>query len=169
MRHNARFAATFAAAAISVAASVAQTAEFSAYSAPVYKGPVTQPAFRGAQRPYATYRTRIRAAVAAGPAFGGHYALAVIGCGASCRFGYITDLQTGIVYDLPHGGEEYFGILYRARADSRLLQMQWPVLNKDYAPVGCALEDSVWTGKAFRSLGVRRTAGDCPDWDDFAD
>lgn len=144
-------------------------AEFSTYPATVYEGPVTQPAFRGAQRPYANFRTRIRASVAAGAAFGGHYAVAVIGCGTSCRHGYITDLRTGIVYDLPHGGEEYDGILYRLRPDSRLLQTQWRLRDKEYNPVGCGLEEFVWTGKAFRSLGFRRTPGDCPDWDDFAD
>jgi hypothetical protein len=152
-----------------IGAGSTRAAEFSAYPAPVYNGPVTQPGFKGPQRDYATYRTRIRASVANGAQFAGHYALAVVGCGTSCRFGFITDLKTGIVSDLPHGGEDYYGILYRARPDSRLLQTQWRLLDEEYAFVGCALEDFVWTGKAFRSLGVRRAAGDCPDWDDYAD
>jgi len=140
---------------------------FAAYPAPVYMGKAVTPAFKGAQRPYANYRTRIRQSIAAGPGFGGHYALAVIGCGAGCRFGYITDLKTGIVHDLPLGGEDYPTLLYQARPDSRLLQTQWERPDSGGASAGCSLQDFVWTGTAFRPLGGPRTTDEnCPPWDD---
>ena len=165
MRH-ARFAARLAAAFAWLTTSAASAAEFSAYPAPVYKGPITQPAFHGAQREYATFRTRIRASVAAGPAFGGHYALAIIGCGAGCRFGYITDLKTGLVYDLPLGGEEYPAVLYRARSDSRLLQTQWELSGTNGEAPLCAFQDFVWTGAAFKSLAAPQRHA-CVAWDDL--
>jgi len=162
----------FLAAGISaIAASPAAAADpaFAAHPSPLYAGKAVQPAFKGAQRPYAAYRTRIRQSVAAGVGFGGHYALAVIGCGTGCRFGYITDLKTGIVHDLPVGGEDYRTLLYRARPDSRLLQTQWERHDKDGAFTGCALQDFVWNGKAFAPLGPRRnTSDECPNWDEPA-
>lgn len=163
------FLALLAILIVSVPAPPAMAVEavFSEYPAPRYAGKAMQPVFRGAQQPYGLYRTRIRQSVAAGVGFGGHYALAVIGCGAGCRFGYITDLKTGIVRDLPLGGEDYPSLLYRARPDSRLLQAQWERHDKDGAFAGCALQDFAWTGKTFERLGpLRSTNGDCPSWDD---
>jgi hypothetical protein len=149
-------------------AEAATDADFSAYPAAVFKGPATQPSFRGRQAVYRGFRTRIRESLRAGPAFAGHYAVAVIGCGTSCRFGYITDLKTGLVYDLPYGGEEYFQILYRVRPDSRLLQTQWQPFEDEGKPNACHLEDFLWTGHGFKSLG-QRTQAECPDWRDYAD
>ena len=136
--------------------------DFGAYPAPAYRGTVHAPAFRGSQRPYAAYRTMIRRSLARGVQFSGRYAVAFIGCGASCRFAYMTDLSTGLVCDMPNGGEEYPGVLYQVRSDSRLLQTQWETSTSN-GPPGCALEDFIWTGKSFRSLGVRRQST-CPDW-----
>jgi hypothetical protein len=150
------------------AAATPKAAAFSTYPAPAYHGPIRQPDFQGAQRPYATYRTMIRRSVQQGVRFGGHYAVAVVGCGTGCRFGYLTDVRTGLVYDLPNGGEDYVEVEYGIRADSRLLKTQWVRLSKDYDRIGCAFEDFVWTGKAFRSLGKRTTAEPCEDQPDTA-
>lgn len=159
MRPGLLLAASLAAALLH-AASQAHAAEFSAYPAPIYRGPIKAPSFAGAQREYAMYRTRIRESVAEGPAFGGHYALAVIGCGAGCRFGYVTDLKSGIVHDLPLGGEDYPVIEYTARADSRLLKAQWELRTQDEGAPECAFEEFIWTGHVFTRLGKRRT-GSC--------
>lgn len=159
MRTGVLFAASLAAALLQ-AVSQARAAEFSAYPAPIYRGPVKPPAFAGPQREYAMYRTRIRGSVAQGPAFGGHYALAVIGCGAGCRFGYVTDLRSGIVHDLPLGGEDYPVIEYTARADSRLLKARWELRSQDDGAPECAFEEFIWTGQGFTPLGKRRT-GPC--------
>jgi hypothetical protein len=162
-----RLTSTALIAAIMMVTPVAEAwaADFSAYPAEIYQGPVIQPGFRGAQRAYANYRARIRASAADGPRFGGHYAMAVIGCGASCRFGFVTDLKTGLVYDLPLGGEEYPALLYRARPGSRLLQSQWEVSGKDGGPPSCVFQDFLWTGKTFRPLTAPRSA-ECLAWDD---
>jgi hypothetical protein len=161
-----------AAAALSAwpaAAGAAAAPPFSAYPAKPYTGAVVVPGFRGAQRAYAEYRSRIRQSLSAGIRFGGHYALAVIGFGAGCRFGYITDLKTGLVYDLPLGGEDYPVLLYRARPDSNLLQAQWETAADDGGDPACARQDFVWTGSAFRPLGSPRIAREeCPAWDDAA-
>lgn len=142
---------------------------FSDYPAKVYAGPTVAPAFRGEQRPYAAYRTRIRQSLGRGVRFGGHYAMAIIGCGAGCRFGYVTDLKTGLVYDLPLGGDDYPVVSYRARPDSRLLRAQWEVYAEDGGDPGCGRQDFVWTGKAFRALGAPQITPDaCPPWDDAA-
>jgi hypothetical protein len=146
----------------------ANSNDFAAYPTPIFKGKATLPGFRGSQATYRFYRTRIRESVRAGPGFAGHYAVAIIGCGTSCRSGYITDLKTGLVYEMPYGGEEYYQILYRVRPDSRLLQIQWQPYEEEGKATACHLENFVWTGRSFKSLG-QRTQPACPDWQDFAD
>lgn len=51
------------------------------------------------------FRTRIRDGVTEGPNFNAHYSFIVSGCGASCLFSFITDTQTGQVFQPPFGGD----------------------------------------------------------------
>ena len=56
-----------------------------------------------------------------GSNFSGHYNLARWGCGTNCINGAITDLQTGLVYDIPPASLDY-----QFRSNSRLLVINPP-------------------------------------------
>ena len=74
----------------------------------IYRGPIVLPDFKGRDKAFANYRTRISEEMKTGPNFAGHYALVIIGCGTACRFAYVADVSTGQVYDFPYGGEENY-------------------------------------------------------------
>ena len=67
-----------------------------AYRVPVYKG---QPA-RDISDPRHGFRTYLRRALKAGANFGGHYVLAMPGCGTACLNPIVVDVKTGKVYDV---------------------------------------------------------------------
>ncbi|WP_324740898.1 hypothetical protein U8326_13465 [Tsuneonella sp. CC-YZS046] len=73
----------------------------------------------------ATYRTRIRQAVAAGPNAGGHYAIVPIGCGGSCTIVEMVDLRNGAMLAFPIGGEDYYQLALDFRLESRLIMADW--------------------------------------------
>ena len=56
-----------------------------------------------------------------GSNFSGHFNLARWGCGTNCINGAITDLQTGLVYDIPPASLDY-----QFRSNSRLLVINPP-------------------------------------------
>jgi hypothetical protein len=127
-------------------------------------GAPVAPDFRGRDADFRNYRTRLREAVAAGVNFGGHYALEVVGCGASCRFAMLVDLRTGEAGDFPYGGEEYLGMNLLFSPDSRLVRARWLVL-----PDGetCLERDLVVEGMDWRVLGERRLPGSGLSCDPF--
>jgi len=135
--------------------------KFSTYPAAVYKGPVKMPRFTGDQKKYADFRTRIRWSVKEGPAFAGSMAVAFFGCGTECTAGFVTDLKTGRVYDLPVHGEDYPELQIKDRPDSRLLLTQWR--GDDIDNPTCVRTFYLWTGTAFRKLQTRTARGQCPD------
>lgn len=85
----------------------------------------TSPAHPDYTADAATYRTRIRQAVNAGPNAAGHYAIIPIGCGGSCTVIEMVDLRDGRMLTFPVGGEDYYQLALDYRLDSRLIIADW--------------------------------------------
>jgi hypothetical protein len=92
---------------------------------PVAAALQTAPAHPDYTADAATYRTRIRQAVNAGPNAAGHYAIIPIGCGGSCTVIEMVDLRDGRMLTFPVGGEEYYQLALDYRLDSRLIIADW--------------------------------------------
>jgi hypothetical protein len=100
--------------------------EFSTYAVSARKpGRVVFPNFGGRDKWARDHRTRIRDAMKQGPNFAGHYAMVEIGCGTSCRFGYVADLDSGRVIAFPFGGEEFYQLALIYESRSRLMLVKW--------------------------------------------
>ncbi|SCX03855.1 COG3904 family protein [Agrobacterium rosae] len=88
-------------------------------------GKTVMPDFRGRDREFNSFRTRIRDGMREGPNFAGRYTLIQIGCGAGCSFVILADNQTGRPVSFPRGGEEHMYLSLDYRRDSRLVAAQW--------------------------------------------
>lgn len=90
-----------------------------------FAGKTVMPDFRGRDREFNSFRTRIRDGMREGPNFAGRYTLIQIGCGAGCSFVILADNQTGRPVSFPRGGEEHMYLSLDYRRDSRLVAAQW--------------------------------------------
>ena len=90
-----------------------------------FAGKTVMPDFRGRDREFSSFRTRIRDGMREGPNFAGRYTLIQIGCGAGCSFVILADNQTGRPVSFPRGGEEHMYLSLDYRRDSRLVAAQW--------------------------------------------
>lgn len=90
-----------------------------------FAGKTVMPDFRGRDREFNSFRTRIRDGMREGPNFAGRYTLIQIGCGAGCSFVMVADNQTGRPASFPRGGEEHMYLSLDYRRDSRLVAAQW--------------------------------------------
>jgi len=79
-----------------------------------YSGTKHLPVFLHRDHKYAEFRSRIRNKARENSAsdYAEKYTLVTIGCGADCTFGYLVDLSTGQVRDLPHQGEAFMNLRY---------------------------------------------------------
>lgn len=121
----------------------------------IYSGPIRLPDFRGRDRDFATFRTRISNGMKAGVNFSGQYAITQIGCGSSCSIAFVSDLKTGQQFRFPYGGEEAGPMMLKHGADSRLLIATWRDGDQ------CVLESMIFNGRTWESL-AKHTIGD-PD------
>jgi peptidoglycan hydrolase-like protein with peptidoglycan-binding domain len=117
------------------------------------QGPPNYPDFKGRDRDYRDYRTRIRDGVSGGVNFAGHYSFVVIGCGTDCRFGFVIDLRTGKVFDFPYGGEEQYQMDLRFNAASRLVKVRW---KGDWQSETCTEKDLLVEATGWRVLAERK-------------
>ncbi|NTF46076.1 hypothetical protein G6L80_29310 [Agrobacterium rhizogenes] len=90
-----------------------------------FAGKTTLPDFKGRDRQFNSFRTRIRDGMREGPNFAGHYTLIQIGCGAGCSFAIVADNKTGRPASFPRGGEANMYLALNYRLESRLLAAQW--------------------------------------------
>jgi hypothetical protein len=99
---------------------------FADFPAPkIYRGLAHPPDFRGRDRKYSQYRTRIRRGLKAGTTLAGKYAVIQFGCGTGgCNIYFAVDLTTGQVISLP-GGEEYAYLVLDYQKKSRLIEARW--------------------------------------------
>jgi hypothetical protein len=139
--------AVFACSVASVKA--AETYAFEKFAVqPRYSGEIYLPDFNDRDREFASYRTRIRYAVRNGANFAGRYSVMTIGCGTDCSFGYIIDVSTGKVRELPRGGEEFMDLRYDYRIDSALIVARWRSLDTGR----CYDETFVWQKERFDQI-----------------
>lgn len=90
-----------------------------------FAGKTMMPDFRGRDREFNSFRTRIRDGMREGPNFAGRYTLIQIGCGTGCSFVILADNQTGRPTTFPRGGEQHMYLSLDYRRDSRLVAAQW--------------------------------------------
>ncbi|NTE68416.1 hypothetical protein G6M85_22750 [Agrobacterium tumefaciens] len=88
-------------------------------------GKTVMPDFKGRDREFNSFRTRIRDGMRQGPNFAGQYTLIQIGCGTGCSFVIVANNQTGRPGSFPRGGEEHMYLSLDFRRDSRLVAAQW--------------------------------------------
>lgn len=125
------------------------------YPAPdLYRGPTRFPDFKGRDRDYNDFRTRIRDGLKDGPNFAGDISVVQIGCGGGCSFVVVASNRTGKVMSFPRGGEENLYLSLKFQPDSRLMIAQWA----SQEPDGCFVEsfdfdEAVWNEVAKRRVG----------------
>ena len=102
----------------------------------MFSGKTSLPDFRGRDRDFNTFRTRIRDGMREGPNFAGRYSVIQIGCGAGCSFVIVADNKTGRPANFPRGGEDNMYLDLSYGLNSRLLAAQW----LDYDQSRCILE-----------------------------
>ena len=124
-------------------------ADLSDYPATVYHGRPKMPDFSGRDRDFASYRTRIRDGLEAGPNFAGHYALIQFGCGTGCSATIIADAITGRVFNFPLSGEDYSQLDLKFAPTSNLVVGRW------LSGERCMREALLWDGRGFKSLGKK--------------
>lgn len=112
-----------------------------------YSGPVVYPEFRGRDRAYSNFKTRIIDGMMNGPNFSGHYSIIEIGCGTSCMIAYVADISTGKIYDFPYGGEQYYMMSLKYNSAQNFIEVQW-IENLEY----CIKEQLKWNGSNFVKL-----------------
>jgi hypothetical protein len=108
-----------------------------------FKGKITYPDFKGRDRNWSSFRTRIREGLRSGPNFANHLAIIEIGCGTGCRFVPVADANIGKVHDFPLGGEDNLYLNLHYRRDSRLVVAYWIGEGR------CHTELLLWNGKGF--------------------
>ncbi|MES4993185.1 hypothetical protein ABVB70_23005 [Agrobacterium radiobacter] len=112
----------------------------------IYSGPIRLPDFKGRDRDFATFRTRISNGMKAGINFSGQYAITQIGCGSSCSIAFVSDLKTGHQFRFPYGGEEAGPVTLKHTAGSRLLIATWRDGDQ------CVLESMIFNAGTWDSL-----------------
>lgn len=129
----------------------------------MFTGKPVLPDFNGRDRWAREYRTRLNEGARAGANFAGHYAVVEIGCGTSCSFAYVIDVEDGRVFEFPYGGEENYGMRLGFSVESRLMTVSWlPSTGASFDK--CVIQDIVWNGKV-EVVDEKTVAADgyCPD------
>jgi len=131
----------------------AHSESFGAYPVPVYTGKVRYPDFKGAQKQYSLFRTRLgNAARREKSEFSGSWMVEQIGCGTSCTFGFVIDHKTGAIVPLPVGGEETPNLMLFHRADSRLLKATW--FDKSWFDGDCKIGQWTFQNGQFHEVSI---------------
>jgi hypothetical protein len=127
---------------------------FGQYAVPVFRGRPAQPDFKSFEGSY-EYRTRLREGVREGVNFAGHYAIVAFGCGGDCLLGFLVDVRSGKIFDLPLGGEENYSLSLDHRPTSRLLKARWIDTRNDenwFEHPLCVRQEFLLNGNRFKLL-----------------
>lgn len=119
----------------------------------IYQGDLVYPDFKGRDRQFASYRTRLRNSVRQGPNFAGRYSLVQFGCGTGCTGVFLTDVSTGKVFSFPRGGEANLYLSLKFSLNSYLLTSRW--VGNDSR---CVEEKFLWKNEEF-NLILKRDVG----------
>ena len=128
--------------------------DFARYPAQPFHGTPHLPDFKGQDKAFASFRTRIRDGMKNGPNFAGRLSIISFGCGIDCRAVLVGDVSTGRVADFPISGEDFAGISLDYRLDSTLISARW----NNFSTRECQQEQFVWRQQQFHNLG-RKTLG----------
>ncbi len=113
--------------------------------AKLYSGPTRLPDFKGRDKDFRLFRTRIRDGLKEGPNFAGEYRVIQYGCGTGCSDVVIASNRTGQAFNFPLGGEENAYLSLQFSLQSRLMAAQWYDFDKD----SCIIDFYDWqAGKA---------------------
>ena len=112
----------------------------------VYKGDVVLPQFKGRDKEWRQFRTRITEGMTEGPNYAGEISVVQIGCGTGCSFITLANVKTGKLFDFPRGGEDSLYLQIKTKPSSKLLVAQWQGDDQ------CHLEYYLWTGKGVKKL-----------------
>lgn len=91
----------------------------------IYRGKLNLPDFKGRDKGFASFKTRITDAMKAGVTFAGQYSVVQFGCGTGCTGVVIANNRTGQLYDFPRGGEYNQGLELQFARDSNLMLARW--------------------------------------------
>ena len=127
---------------------------FADYLTKTYNGDLNYPDFSGRDSGYRYYRTRISQGAEEGINFAGKYSIIEVGCGTSCRFAFMVDLETGEVSGVPYGGEENYQMKLLYSPDSRLLRVRWlgGYGGENWDNNTCTEHDVVYNGSEWEVL-----------------
>ncbi|MFS2324989.1 hypothetical protein U2P60_06155 [Brucella sp. H1_1004] len=113
-----------------------------------FSGKTKMPDFKGRDKDFNSFRTRIRNGLKGGPNFAGHYSLIQFGCGTGCSAVIVSDSNTGRPMGFPRGGEDNMYLSLMFRRDSRLIAAQWADTERDK----CVIEFFDFKGRAWKPL-----------------
>lgn len=114
----------------------------------IFTGQTRLPDFKGRDKGFNTYRTRIRDGMRAGPNYAGQYSVVQIGCGTGCSFVIVGDNKSGRPLNFPRGGEDNMYLQLQFRLNSRLLAAQWG----NYDSGRCYVEWFDFDGRSWKDL-----------------
>jgi hypothetical protein len=127
---------------------------FQQFKVPVYQGKSAKPNFKSL-RGSNDFRTRIRDGFRNGPNYAGHFAIVPFGCGTSCIMGFLIDVKSGRIFDIPLGGEENYSLRLDYRPNSRLLKARWIDTSNDdnwFDHPLCVRQEFILNGSMFKLL-----------------
>lgn len=125
--------------------------DFAAHPVPtIYQGKARLPDFKGRDKDYALFKTRIVDAMKAGVTFAAELSVMDAGCGTACSFVVVANNRTGKLYEFPRGGENNQALTLEYTIDSNLMLARWYT---DPTWEACVIEsfvfeDGRWIAKA---------------------
>ena len=122
--------------------------------ASAYSGKTALPDFKGRERAFKDFRTRIVDGMKNGPNFAGTFSVVQFGCGTGCTFVVIANNKTAELYNFPRGGEDNMYLQLNFELKSRLIVAQWSDGDN------CILEDFEWIGKEAKILSKQKIGAD---------
>ncbi|MEY9097986.1 hypothetical protein ABIA24_000895 [Sinorhizobium fredii] len=117
----------------------------------IFSGKTTLPDFKGRDKAFNNFRTRIRNGMKEGPNFAGEYTVIQIGCGTGCSFVIVGNNRTGQPFDFPRGGEDNMYLSLEYQLTSKLMTAQWA----DFDQSSCFVEQFKFDGSAWATLSKR--------------
>ena len=118
----------------------------------VYSGKTKMPQFKGRDKAYSDFRSRIRDGLKAGPNFAGEYSVVQFGCGSGCSMALVASNRTGQVFDFPRGSESNAYMTLQYSRDSRLIVAQWASYNDG----SCHIDFFEWKGNKAELISTRK-------------
>lgn len=100
--------------------------DFAAY--PVYEtygGKPHLPDFKGRDKDFASFKTRIINAMEEGVTFAGQYSIVQFGCGTGCTHVVVANNRTGELYGFSRGGEFNQALTLEFKVNSNLMLTRW--------------------------------------------